>query len=1485
MYPLFTRTPKSSGSKANEQPHISPDTGDNQKFSVQSTLDRKTAVCTSKQNSKSEQEKKKTKKKRKSAQKLSGVEGESNHEDCKEVGPLKKKHKILKKDDSSSIIMLSERNREGFQLFSATIAKKKDKNFFFLSAAQKRKYLMEEWENLSQKEREMNCEAAAKQKGQGIVSNEKLKVGLKRPGVLSQDNVNKKSLSSPSCPLGERLNTKRQKLSPINDHHAGKALKQKKGVCPSIIRKEIKLLFESNKESKESSLSMYDCLYHIQNTCYLDKNSMRNVNDNDKRTLKLSKKEAALIRTIVQEELCNNSEESDTNEESEKVCPETPVNNKIIAVKDTDDDDFTPRSTKSMVTISQKADSCELTEKSKLSEKVKENVIRLAGVKSPRLSSTNNDPDVISLLTPHEQLQETKYDSSSSTTTTSRSSSEKVTASIQAQRDAEEEKQLLAVPPFFRNKRQKLRLRDLENCRKERERFEKIRKLDKELNKGKTVNPFFDRTKREAAARLARGVSEDGEVYFPPEFVHDSWNLPLFPTSAQDVNMIDSDDRILPGNKMEINENEEWICNDLYNERFHGKIELARANCEDAKRWYKRNISQSSSKVLSIDLTVPSETLLDVRLVDADQEFIKECESRLRLKNEVDLTTNSEETTGILPCNLSRACPSALREFLKEKSVQRAIWAIAKDRSTQNDGSNSDDDNDDDMEDVEDSLDAELVRSKTLFRIAAERRFSEGGMEMWHSEWSYKYRPRSFDEILGKRNRAVANELLAWLREWKTLHMGRRGRLNVRAHRGGGDSLYDDFLYRTESDSDNESELINGCAITGATGSGKTSLVYACAEMLGIKVIEVNAGCKRSRTDILRLFGEATQSKRLKLTKKKNGKEKNKGRKQKTTWYIAEDNDTPHIIARKLEVDVNDILKLNDGGLGCSVKVWKGCLLEEGTRIKVPVLTASEKKKLRKKQEKRKHRSKNNLDRAKKAAEAKADVEAIKESKMSLILFDEVDLEFDEDDGFISALRNLLRSAKCPVIMTAIALPDTLKSNSSIAFKKFHLSKPEPGTLLRWLRTISFVEGISISRRELRQLIDLSNCDIRRCVLELQAWTGKLPRKKQQRALRKCKVNDTLGRTSPVPPHLEIVVGAADLGKGNVPQYAGSCFVDGGVQIQKWCALLPEICSLCSMPGKPAVQLSGGYLDDLPPIVEAVEESVEYRIVDGIRMKMKKRKKVVEKSKSVSLKGRKRLRRAIEEDSEEGSQINNTIAGKDSMMSVCNETKSTGEVESKTEKGKKPLHRTSPVTQDERDATKEFAAVAMAAAMVSDANAFSTNIFRQQKCGDDIDLWVASSFSSTIAGELLKLQRQEWEKALSESHNEKQSIIKTKAERAAVQQAHHVECHRDLTLDMMNKVLNASFTQMYNHRFNEALSRRRCGGINSSGEGVRQLSRSGMDSFTGLGMLCDAYDFKRMKMESRRRRRSKTRRDIHYLEEFTTITKPQLEWLLRKKKS
>ena len=70
------------------------------------------------------------------------------------------------------------------------------------------------------------------------------------------------------------------------------------------------------------------------------------------------------------------------------------------------------------------------------------------------------------------------------------------------------------------------------------------------------------------------------------------------------------------------------------------------------------------------------------------------------------------------------------------------------------------------------------------------------------------------------------------------------------------------------------------------------------------------------------------------------------------------------------------------------------------------------------------------------------DVETAVES--SLVLFDEVDVVFDDDVGFYAALLKLARQSKCPIVLTCHALPRELGRNAALVQQANPNPNPNP---------------------------------------------------------------------------------------------------------------------------------------------------------------------------------------------------------------------------------------------------------------------------------------------------------------------------------------------------------------------------------------------------------------------------------------------------------
>lgn len=124
-----------------------------------------------------------------------------------------------------------------------------------------------------------------------------------------------------------------------------------------------------------------------------------------------------------------------------------------------------------------------------------------------------------------------------------------------------------------------------------------------------------------------------------------------------------------------------------------------------------------------------------------------------------------------------------------------------------------------------------------------------------------------------------------------------------------------------------------------------------------------------------------------------------------------------------------------------------------------------------------------------KALKSNSDLEEEKAKKMSLILFEDIDIVFEEEDeGFLSAVTNLVSMSKRPVILTTTdpesPMVNRFMNSSSLIL---HFSCP-PNLISSWLQIVSVVEGIYVAPETVQDLVYLCKGDFRRALLQMQLW-------------------------------------------------------------------------------------------------------------------------------------------------------------------------------------------------------------------------------------------------------------------------------------------------------------------------------------------------------------------------------------------------------------
>ncbi|XP_046736084.1 ATPase family AAA domain-containing protein 5 isoform X2 [Diprion similis] len=239
--------------------------------------------------------------------------------------------------------------------------------------------------------------------------------------------------------------------------------------------------------------------------------------------------------------------------------------------------------------------------------------------------------------------------------------------------------------------------------------------------------------------------------------------------------------------------------------------------------------------------------------------------------------------------------------------------------------------------------------------------------------WTCKYKPISSGEVVG--NDEAVTKLRNWLSTWRLPSL-------IADHSSG------DEFYSSDCDSHSSCENSQVAVLLGPHGSGKTASVYAIAEELGYRVLEVNASSRRTGKKITTEFQEATKSHRVKRVQ---------------------------------------------GSLSAPMK-------KQPLDKKVP--------------------------------------------QNSLILIEDVDLIFEEDEGFTSATFQLAANTKRPIVMTCKETYPHL--NKMAPYQQFiHFQAAKGNRVSALLELISLAEsGYRLPQPCLNTL--LRNGDLRQSLLQLQ---------------------------------------------------------------------------------------------------------------------------------------------------------------------------------------------------------------------------------------------------------------------------------------------------------------------------------------------------------------------------------------------------------------
>ncbi|XP_078467338.1 ATPase family AAA domain-containing protein 5 [Lampetra planeri] len=394
--------------------------------------------------------------------------------------------------------------------------------------------------------------------------------------------------------------------------------------------------------------------------------------------------------------------------------------------------------------------------------------------------------------------------------------------------------------------------------------------------------------------------------------------------------------------------------------------------------------------------------------------------------------------------------------------------------------------------------------------------------------WTEKYQPRSKDDIIG--NSAAVRKLHGWLKEWKS-HANREAERasrrektesQVKMFKGSGSES--DFQSESGDDesssSEDEDSLCHGMLLTGPPGVGKTAAVYACAQELGFKVFEVNCSSQRSGRHILAQLREATQSHQV--SKQRAGGQGSVLRAPATASSSAAGDSRPASKQQGTSARHSSPVKVLRSPRKRPVSPRSSAASTKNKQLPAAFANffkvhsgkgsedsdkepAKKKPSREPKQNKRAEGTPAEVGVQQSAASSVSTGSRSRKhaAATSLILFEEVDVVFDDDTGFLSAIKTFMVTTKRPIVL--ITSDPTFYLTFDGHYEQIHFKTPSMARVVPYLQVACLAEGLRVSVADVEALLAHTRGDVRRALLSLQLWA--------------CSGGAALGEAQPQPPY------------------------------------------------------------------------------------------------------------------------------------------------------------------------------------------------------------------------------------------------------------------------------------------------------------------------------------------------------------------------------
>lgn len=300
-------------------------------------------------------------------------------------------------------------------------------------------------------------------------------------------------------------------------------------------------------------------------------------------------------------------------------------------------------------------------------------------------------------------------------------------------------------------------------------------------------------------------------------------------------------------------------------------------------------------------------------------------------------------------------------------------------------------------------------------------------------DWTHEYAPKRAVDVLQPASRTLRR----WLEQLKVHHV--QSKLAIHAARQKratkkkrvkkrADDL-DDFLVSSDDELD-ESPVKNAIIICGPPGCGKSASVFAVAHELDFEVFEIHPGMRRSAKDIYDRVGDMTHN-----------------------HLVQRASSAPLSRASSVVSDQTDA----DEAPSASDPRQKSLAAFVGTKMA----------------------TNSGIDPPRTVQE--------REQKQSLILFEEVDVLFDEDKTFWSGVQSLIATSKRPIILTCNSLDSIPLEDFEVA-EVLRYTQPSIEDAVKQLIHIAACEGHLLDRQAVRTLYLSRGQDFRAALTELNFW-------------------------------------------------------------------------------------------------------------------------------------------------------------------------------------------------------------------------------------------------------------------------------------------------------------------------------------------------------------------------------------------------------------